>query len=158
MSDQLKELSNDHSLGITRLLDAPRELVWRVWTSPEHVLRWWGPAGFTNTNKEMDVRTGGLWRFTMHGPDGRDYQNRIDFVEVVKPERLVYLHSGEDDTSDIKFHVTVTFEEQAGKTQLSMRMVFDTAAELKRVVEEFGAEEGMHQHVARLVAYLESLA
>ena len=58
------------------------------WTDPEHVAKWWGPTGFTNTIYEMDVRPGGVWRFVMHGPDGIDYQNKIVYIEVVKPERL----------------------------------------------------------------------
>jgi uncharacterized protein YndB with AHSA1/START domain len=79
-----------------------------MWTDPNHVAQWWGPKGFTNTIHEMDVRPGGVWRFVMHGPDGVDYQNKIVFIEVVKPERLVY-----DHVSGPKFHVTVTFTEQA---------------------------------------------
>jgi uncharacterized protein YndB with AHSA1/START domain len=150
--------TTDRSLHFTRLLDAPRELVWQAWTDPAHVNNWWGPTGFTNTTTEIDVRPGGMWRFVMHGPDGTDYKNRINFLEVVKPERLVYAHSGEDETDDIHFHATVTFEDQAGRTQLTMQMVFQTAAELRRVVEEFGAKEGAIQHLGRLAAYLETMA
>ena len=71
-----------------RVFDAPRELVFDAWTDPEHVAQWWGPNGFTNTIHEMDVRPGGVWRFVMHGPDGVDYNNKIVYIEVVKPERL----------------------------------------------------------------------
>src|SRR5258706_7128695 len=77
-----------------RVFDAPRELVWKVWTEPEHIGKWWGPNGFTTTTHKMEVKAGGVWRFVMHGPDGRDYQNKITFIEVVKPERLVYKHGG----------------------------------------------------------------
>src|SRR4029079_5782761 len=101
-----------NEIAATRVFDAPRELVWRMWTDPDHVIHWWGPNGFTNTIHEMDVRPGGVWRFVMHGPDGVDYQNKIIFREVVRPERLVY-----DHVSGPKFHVTVTFAEQAGKTE-----------------------------------------
>ena len=69
-------------LVITRIFDAPRELVWRAWTDPKHVAQWWGPNGFTNTIHEMDVRPGGVWRFVMHGPDGVDYANKIVFGEI----------------------------------------------------------------------------
>lgn len=144
------------SLRLERVFDAPRELVWHVWTDPEHVVLWWGPDGFTNTNKSMDVRPGGFWRFVMHGPDGTDYKNLIQFTEVVKPERLVYIHRGEDETDDIHFHATILFAEREGKTHLSMQMVFKTAEELRRVADEFGAREGAHQHLARLAAYLET--
>jgi uncharacterized protein YndB with AHSA1/START domain len=91
----------------------------------------------------------------MHGPDGRDYPNKIVFIEVVKPELLVYKHSGEEDTEDIKFHVTVNFEKQGNKTFLSMRSVFDSAEELERVIREFGAKEGMQQTISRLEEYVE---
>lgn len=63
----------------TRVLDAPRELVWQVWTDPKHLAQWWGPVGFTTTTRAFDARVGGIWRFVMHGPDGRDYENRITY-------------------------------------------------------------------------------
>ena len=148
---------DNRSMSFSRVLDAPRELVWKVWTDPQHVVNWWGPDGFTNTNKEMDVRPGGIWRFIMHGPDGTDYKNLIQFLEVVAPERLVYAHRGEDETDDIHFHATILFEESEGKTHLHMQMVFKTAEELRRVADEFGAREGAVQHLGRLAAYLETV-
>ena len=75
---------------ITRLIAAPPELVFDAWTDPKQIGRWWGPNGFTTTTHSMDVRPGGVWRFVMHGPDGRDYQNKIVYREVKRPERLVY--------------------------------------------------------------------
>jgi uncharacterized protein YndB with AHSA1/START domain len=148
---------DDRSLSFSRIFDAPRELVWQAWTDPAHVVNWWGPDGFRNTSIEMDVRPGGVWRFIMHGPDGTDFKNRISFLEVVKPEKLVYAHSGEGETDDIHFHATILFEERDGKTHLSMQMVFKTAEELRRVVDEFGAREGAIQHLGRLAAYLETM-
>src|ERR1700722_521534 len=79
-------------IAATRIFDAPRELVFRMWTEPEHVAKWWGPIGFTNTIHEMDVRPGGVWRFIMHGPDGVDYPNKNVYLEVVRPDRLVWDH------------------------------------------------------------------
>lgn len=149
--------NSDREFILTRLLDAPRELVFDVWTKPEHIVSWWGPTGFTTTSQEMDVKPGGSWRFMMHGPDGRDYPNKIIFIEVVKPSRLVYKHSGEADTEDVKFHVTITFAEKGKKTELTMHMIFETAAEFERVKREYGAEEGAYQHVARLAEYLAKL-
>jgi uncharacterized protein YndB with AHSA1/START domain len=90
----------------------------------------------------------------MHGPDGRDYPNKIVFIEVIEPERLVYKHSGEDDTEDVNFLVTVTFEKQGNKTLLTMKSIFPSAAELERVVKEYGAKEGMTQTVGRLEEYV----
>lgn len=153
----MKELQNDRELIFTRLLNAPRSLVFKVWTDPEHVIKWWGPNGFTNTNHGMDVRPDGVWRFTMHGPDGVDYKNKIIFLEVVEPERLVYKHADDEDTEPINFQVTVTFEAQGDKTNLTMRMLFDSREDLERVAREFGATEGAHQHMARLDAYVTAL-
>ena len=104
----------------TRVFDAPRELVFEAWTNPKHLVQWWGPNGFTTTIRAIDVRPGGIWRFVMHGPDGVDYENRIVYNEIVKPERLVYSHGGGDDVEPVQFHVTVTFEDQGGKTRLTL--------------------------------------
>jgi uncharacterized protein YndB with AHSA1/START domain len=102
----------DREIVLSRLLNAPRELVFAAWTDPTQVVQWWGPRGFTTTSHEMSVTPGGVWRFVMHGPDGRDYKNKIIFTEVVKPERLVYRHAGEGEHEDVRFHVTVTFQAQ----------------------------------------------
>ena len=147
----------DREIVSTRVLDAPRALVFKVWTDPQHVAQWWGPKGFTTTTREMDVRPGGVWRFVMHGPDGVDYQNKIVFIEVVKPARLVYRHAGEADTEPVRFHVTVTFDEEGGKTRLTMRSVFETAAERDHVVKTYGAIEGAKQTLGRLAEHLAAL-
>ena len=151
-------VSPDREIVISRVLDAPRELVFAAWTDPRHVTRWWGPRGFTTTTAEMDVRPGGVWRFVMHGPDGTDYPNKIVFLEVARPDRLVYQHAGEGETDDVKFHTTVTFAEQGGKTKLTLRMVFDTAEERNTVVEKYGAVEGGKQTLERLGEHLATLA
>ena len=156
MSTVMNETSN-RELSITRLFNAPRELVWEAWTKPEHITHWWGPIGFSTTTHEMNLKPGGIWRFMMHGPDGRNYANKIIFIEVAEPELLVYKHSGEEDTEDIRFHVTVNFEKQGNKTKLTMCSLFDSAEELERVVREYGAKEGMVQTVARLEEYLVNL-
>jgi len=143
----------DREIVITRVLEAPRELVFKVWTDPKHVAQWWGPNGFTNTIREMDVKPGGVWRFIMHGPDGVDYPNKIVYSEVVKPERLVFVHGGDGDGDDVPFHVTVSFTDEGGKTRLTMRSLFESTAECDKV-KKFGAVEGGNQTVNRLVEYL----
>jgi uncharacterized protein YndB with AHSA1/START domain len=120
-----------------------------MWTDPEHVAKWWGPKGFTSTIYEMDVKEGGVWRFVMHGPDGTDYKNLVIYDEIVKPERLVYSH-----VSGPRFQMTVTFAERGGKTELTARMIFESAAERARVIKEFGALEGLSQTIGRLAEYL----
>ena len=91
----------------------------------------------------------------MHGPDGRDYKNKIIFTEVVEPERLVYRHAGEDEYEDVRFHVTVTFEAQGRKTLLTMRSLFATAEERNDVLTKYGAAEGAKQTLERLAEHVE---
>ncbi len=148
----------DREIVITRVFDAPRELVFRAWTEPEHLVHWLGPKGFTNTTLFIDVRPGGMWRFTMHGPDGTDYPNRIVFGEIVPPERLVYTHDDDDRGAASAFQVTVTLVEQGAQTLLTSRMVFPTAAALEHVVTKYHAIEGAHQNMDRLAAYLVQMA
>jgi uncharacterized protein YndB with AHSA1/START domain len=131
------------AIVVTRVFDAPRNLVFDAWTDAKHVGNWWGPRGFTTTTHEMDIRPGGVWRLTMHGPDGVDYQNTITYLEVAKPERLVYDHGGAGA------RVTVTFEDQAGKTRLTMRMVFRSAEAREGVVKKRNAIEGANQTLDR---------
>ena len=146
----------------TRVLDAPRELVWSAWTDPRHLAQWWGPDGFTTTTSAFDFRPGGVWRFVMHGPDGRDYQNRVTFDEIVKPERIAYHHGGGDDVEPVQFRTTVTFEDMGGKnlgakTKLTMHGVFPSAEERARVIKEYGADKGLVQTLARLAEYVAGL-
>lgn len=116
----------DRELVITRILDAPRELVFKAWTDPEHVARWWGPQNFTNPVCELDVRPGGALRIDMRGPDGTVYPGGGMFHEVVPPERLVFTTDGlADELGNPQLEVlnTVTFEDQGGKTRLTLRAV-----------------------------------
>jgi uncharacterized protein YndB with AHSA1/START domain len=146
----------DREIVTTRLIDAPRELVFEAWTDPKHVGHWFGPDGFTTITHSMDVRPGGVWRFTMRGPDGKDWPNVVTYEEVVPPERLVYVH-GDGEVPDM-FRTTVTFEDRAGKTALTMRAVFKTAVAREQVVREVGAIEGAQQTAARLERYVTSMA
>jgi uncharacterized protein YndB with AHSA1/START domain len=114
-------MSASRELLTVRDFDAPRSLVWKAWTDPHHLARWWGPKGFTNTFDEFDFRVGGHWRFTMHGPDGTGYPNHIVFQEIAEPARLVM-----DHISLPHFLITVTFEDLGGRTRVSFSGVFDT--------------------------------
>jgi uncharacterized protein YndB with AHSA1/START domain len=149
----------DREIVISRVFEAPRELVWEAWTNPEHVARWWGPRGFTATIKKMEVRVGGVWEQTLHGPDGANYPNKSVFKEVVKPERIVYSHGGgRENGPGASFVATWTFEAVApNKTKLTIRMVFPSAADRDKVVKEFGAIEGGKQTLARLSEHLASM-
>ena len=139
----------------TREFDAPRDLVFAAFTDPKHLSQWWGPDGFTTTTHAFDFRPGGVWRFVMHGPDGRDYQNRITFDEIVAPERLAYRHGGGDDVEPVQFSQTLTFENIGnGKTRLTWHGTFPSAAERDRVIKEYGADKGLVQTMARLADYV----
>jgi uncharacterized protein YndB with AHSA1/START domain len=147
----------DREVIATRILKAPRELVFEVWTNPNHVVHWFGPKGCTNTIHEMNVKPGGVWRFIMHGPDGTDYPNKIVFKEVVKPSLLTFDHGW--DVEDIKsdprtFEVTINFIAKGKTTEIIMKMVFKSKEVKDEVVEKYGAIEGNKQMMDKLEAYL----
>ena len=142
----------------TRVLAAPRTFVFSVWTDPKHLVQWWGPNGFRTTTHAFDFRPGGVWRFVMHGPDRRDYQNRITFDEIVAPERIVYRHDGAEDVEPVSFTQTVTFEDISNfETRLTWHGKFPSAEERARVIREYGADKGLAQTMARLDDYLAAL-
>jgi uncharacterized protein YndB with AHSA1/START domain len=152
-------LEQDPQAIITvRELDAPRDLVFEAWTDPKHLAQWWGPNGFTTTTSAFDMRPGGVWRFIMHGPDGRDYENRITFDVIEKPARIVYHHGGGGDVEPVQFRTTVTFEALPGsRTRLTLHAVFPSATERDRVIREYGADKGAVQTLARLADYVAKL-
>jgi len=144
----------EREIAATRLFDAPRELVFRAFTERGHIEQWWGPTGFTTTTYSHDARPGGVWRFVMHGPDGRDYQNRITFIEIVPPERLVYRHGGDKDVEPVSFEVRITFSDEGGKTRMHWRMIFPSKNARDYTVRTYGAEEGLRQTLARLEEFV----
>lgn len=146
----------DREIVISRVLNAPRELVWQAMTDPKHVVYWWGPRGFTTTIEEMDVRPGGIWKLVMHGPDGTDYPNKSIFKEVTKPERIVFSHGGgKKGGPGAIFEATWTFDAlDDGKTKVTIRMVFPSPADRDKVVKEYGAIEGGKQTLERLAEHL----
>jgi uncharacterized protein YndB with AHSA1/START domain len=148
--------TKDREILISREFDAPRELVWQAMTDPMHVVQWWGPRGFTTTIEKMDLRVGGEWKHTMHGPDGADYPNRSRFLEVVAPERLVFSHGGRGkDGPEATFVATWTFDAVSNKkTRVTARMVFPTVKIRDQVVKAYGAIEGGKQTFERLGEHL----
>lgn len=146
-----KNKSNE--ISITRIYDAPVEAVWDAWTDPEQVAQWWGPRGFTLTTHSKDLRPGGHWTYTMHGPDGVDYPNKALYFEVEQYAKLVYDHGANDDRPAL-FHVTVLFSEVGGKTkmEMSMRLPTPEAAEETR---KFIKAAGGNATWDRLAEYLE---
>jgi len=150
--------TSDRELVTSRVFDAPRELVWEVWTNPQHVVNWWGPRGFTTTIEVMDVRPGGVWKHVMRGPNGVEYPNQSIFQEVVKPERIVYTHGGgTKGRKGVSFEAIWTFEDLGGKTRLTIRSIFPSKEERDRVVKEYGAAEGAKQTLERLGEFLQAM-
>ena len=146
------EHTSDRELIITRTLHAPIDLVWEVWTKPEHIANWWGPNGFTNTISKMDIKPGGEWHLVMHGPDGTDYRNESIFKEVVLHKKIVYEHA-----TSPKFTATITFEADGEETHLSWHMLFETREQFIQVVTTFKADEGIKQNVEKLELYLKNM-
>jgi uncharacterized protein YndB with AHSA1/START domain len=146
--------SDPRSIIGMREFDAPRDLVFAAFTDPKHLAQWWGPNGFTTTTHSFDFRPGGVWRFVMHGPDGRDYQNRITFEEIVPPERIVYRHGGSDDAEPVHFKQIVVFEDIGGRTRITCRSDFPSASARDRVIKEYRADTGLEQHMGRLDEYV----
>jgi uncharacterized protein YndB with AHSA1/START domain len=139
----------DRELRISRLLNAPIDLVWVVWTDPDHIKNWWGPDGFTNTINKMDMKQGGEWELVMHGPDGTDYKNKSVFKEIIKHKKIVYEH-----ITGPKFTATVEFEKRGDTTFLSWHMLFQSREEFIQTVKTFKADEGLRQNIEKLIEYL----
>ena len=151
MENSAQPAASEREIIITRVVDAPRELVWDAWTDPKKVVNWWGPRGFSTTIHEMDVRVGGVWSHTMRGPDGTEYPNKSVFREVVKPERIVYSHGGgKKGDQGASFLATWTFEAVGNKTKITMHSIFPTAEMREHVVKTYRAIEGGNQTLDRL--------
>jgi len=145
-------LEDDRALVYQRTFTAPRALVWKAWTTAHQIAPWWGPSGFGNTVHKMEVRPGGQWAYTMHGPDGTDYENLVTYLTVDEPSRLVYDHG--DPADPKQFLVTVVFTEVADGTQMDYRMVFPTKEARDHAVEKYGAIEGFRQNMDRFEGWL----
>lgn len=140
--------NDNRTMRIERTFNAPIELVWQVWTEPDHIKNWWGPNGFTNTIKTMNVREGGEWLFTMHGPDGTNYANRSVYKEIVPHKKIVFEHFNPH------FITTVLFEAQGDKTHIKWSVMLDSAEMLQTVIKAHNAAEGLKQNVEKLEKYL----
>jgi uncharacterized protein YndB with AHSA1/START domain len=144
------EQPSDREIIFTRLLDAPRELVWAMWSDVRHIHAWWGPTDFTTTTHEFAFVPGGMWRYIMHAPDGTDYPNRVVFREIDPPSRLVYENSWDHPDAPLVFTAVATFDAQGDKTRLALHMTFKDAASFKTAVERYGVVDGGIQTFDRL--------
>ena len=140
--------TKNRELRVTRMLDAPLDIVWKVWTNPEDIAQWWGPNGFTNTTYKMDVVANGEWLLTMHGADGKRFPNKSVFIEIVPQKKIVFRHFNPN------YLATIIFDQMDSKSFLDWTMVFDTDELFKIVVNTFKADEGLIQNVDKLERYL----
>ena len=142
MTANCKANEKANEIYIERIYDADVKMVWEAWVDPKQVAQWWGPRGFTLTTISKEVKLGGFWIYTMHGPDGTNYPNKTEFLEVEKYSRLVYDHGGNDDRPPM-FRVTVNFIDMSGKTKMQMTMSLPTAeaaVEAKKFIKQAGGD------------------
>ena len=151
----------DREIVITRVIAAPRELVFEAFTEIRHLAQWWGPDGFTTTTRSFEFRAGGSWDFVMHGPEGTDYQEWVTWTEIVPPDRISLVH-GESRDDPNAFDSVLTFEPTQEGTQegtrIVMRTVFPTKEVHDEAVERYHAVEGGQQTLQNLATYVAAMA
>ncbi|KOP39346.1 polyketide cyclase [Flavobacterium sp. WLB] len=130
------------------LLKAPTDIVWEMWTNPEHISNWWGPNGFTNTIHKMDFKEEGEWNLTMHGPDGKNYPNRSIFKEIISLRKIVFEHFNPH------FITTVLFESNNSETLLDWTLLFDSEEMFDIIVKAHKADQGQKENIEKLEKYL----
>lgn len=144
----------EREIEVTRQIDGPARLVFDAYTEVRHLSQWWGPDGFSTATDRFEFHPGGVWEFTMHGPDGTDFPNWIQWLEISPPERIVFRHGSRPDDPDA-FTSIVTIVDRGDRCELSMRAIFNTKAQRDEVVERYRAIEGAEQTVRRLASYIE---
>lgn len=142
-------------LTVERTIHAPRQRVYEAFLEPEALARWFGPDGFRTDTHAMEARPGGLWRFTMTGPDGTDFPNWVKYLELTPPERIAW-DQGDIVGGDPWFRSTITFHEVEESTHVVLESVFPTKEARDANAEEYGAVEGGKQTLARLAKHLEA--
>lgn len=139
---------------VSRMIEAPRGLVFEAYSEVRHLSKWFGPTGFTTTTHTFEFRLGGVWDYMMHGPDGTDFPNHVEYLEISPPERIVMRHGSRRDDPDA-FVSTVSFDERADGCEVTLRSVFKTKEQRDRVVDLYHAIEGAEQTLSRLAVYVE---
>src|SRR3954452_7871786 len=147
----------DREIVISRIIDAPREVVFAAFTEVRHLSQWWGPHGFTTTTRAFEFRVDGEWDFVMHGPDGTDYREWITWTEITPPDRIALLH-GEFRGDPNAFESVLTFAADGQGTWIEMRTVFPTKALRDEAVEKYHAIEGGRQTLGNLADYVTGIA
>lgn len=160
MNHNSTDTQSEREIVITRVFDAPRKLVFEAWTDPKHVAQWWGPKGFTTRVTQLDLRPGGKWRYVMIGPDGTEYPATGTFREIVPPERIVTSDEFDEGFEKVMnanlprgMVMTAIFEDLAGKTKLTLRIMHESVAD-RRKHEEMGVVAGWNSSLECLDEYL----
>lgn len=147
--------ADDLEIVITRIFDAPRELVFEAYTDPSLVPKWWGPRNLTTAVDKMDVRPGGVWRFVQRDPDSNEYAFNGVYKEIVSPERLVYTFEFEGMPGHVLLE-TVTFEEEDDKTKLTDKAHYKTLEDLEGMLQS-GMESGATETMDRFGELLQKI-
>jgi uncharacterized protein YndB with AHSA1/START domain len=153
---------DDLQLVVERVFDAPRELVWKAFTEPEHMARWWGPRGWNTTNERMEVKPGGVWHYCMRGPGGEESWGKAVYREVIAPSRLVYVDVFSDSEGNTNENmpemlITTEFIAEGNKTRVRSSSKFAAAEQLEAIVK-MGVVQGITETWDRLAEYLPSMA
>ena len=147
----------DREIVLSRVIDAPRDLVFSAWTDPDQIQKWFGPEGMTIETKEIDLHPGGVWRFDMVASDGTRYTNRMVFLRIEAPARIEVEHGSDQENDPGKFRMLVTFDEQSdGKTVLTLRQMHPSK-ERREWAIGFGAVEYGGQTLAKLTRHVEAV-
>lgn len=149
----MAESTADREILVTRVIDAPRELVFEAFTEQKHAENWWIPNG---TTREWNAKPGGLWRYSQPGPGGTEYAFRIKFIEFEKPRRFVYEFGNDTEDAPDPVRTTVTFEDQDGKTRVTLHLMFASAAEREQSMK-YGADKGASLALDNLANYVAGL-
>ena len=143
----------DREIVVSRVVEAPRDVVFEAFTDVRHLAQWWGPDGFTTTTRAFEFRPGGVWEFVMHGPNGTDYPNWIRWEEIEPPERITLLHGSAADDPEA-FASTFTFEARGDATSVVLCSIFPSRELRDRAAREYRAIESAQQTLGRLAGYL----
>lgn len=147
----------DREIVLSRVIDAPRSVVYAAWTDPDQIQQWFGPEGFAIETKEIDLNPGGVWRFDMVAPDGTRYTNRMVFLRMEAPARIEVEHGSDQENDPGRFRMLATFDEQSdGKTVLTLRQMHPSKARREAAIGfgavEYGGQtlEKLARHVAKV--------
>lgn len=149
----VRSTTADREIVVTRVINAPREVVFEAFTAVQHLSQWWGPEGFSTTTRAFEFRAGGVWDFVMHGPDGTDYQEWITWTEITPPQRIALRHGASRDDPNA-FESVLTFAPDGAATRVEMRTLFPSKELRDEAVEKYHAIEGGQQTLSKLTAYV----